>query len=129
MKTEIIKMNTEELMKQQREIEEMQKQYREFVGEHQISGNDSEFVKKIEKGRVRAIDGRRASPAVPRGGDVDVRRDDLRRAVEQLARGDGPSFHGNDGTSAVDGVGTRLPRAGARHRVGAAEAQALLLDE
>lgn len=49
------KMNTEELMKQQREIEEMQKQYREFVGEHQISGNDSEFVKKIEKGRVNTI--------------------------------------------------------------------------
>ena len=49
------KMNTEELMKQQREIEEMQKQYRDFVGEHQISGNDSEFVKKIEKGRVNTI--------------------------------------------------------------------------
>ena len=49
------KMNTEELMKQQKEIEEMQKQYREFVGEHQISGNDSEFMKKIEKGRVNTI--------------------------------------------------------------------------
>ena len=65
----------------------------------------------------------------PRGGDVDVRRDELRRAVEQLARGDGPSFHGDDGTSAVDRVGTRLARTGARHRVGAAEPQALLLDE
>ena len=46
------KMNTEELMKQQREIEEMQRQYRDFVGEHQISGNDNEFVKKLENGRV-----------------------------------------------------------------------------
>ena len=49
------KMNTEELMKQQREIEEMQKKYKEFVGEHQISGNDSEFVKKLENGRVITI--------------------------------------------------------------------------
>ena len=49
------KMNTEELMKQQREIEEMQKKYKEFVGEHQISGNNSEFVKKLENGRVITI--------------------------------------------------------------------------
>ena len=49
------KMNTEELMKQQREIEEMQRQYRDFVGEHQISGNDNEFVKKLENGRVITI--------------------------------------------------------------------------
>ena len=66
---------------------------------------------------------------MPCGGDVDVRRDDLRRAVEQLACGNGPPFHGNDGTPAVDRVGARLPRAGARHRVGAPEAQALLFDE
>ena len=49
------KMNTEELMKQQREIEQMQKQYRDFVGEHQISGNNSDFVKKLENGRVITI--------------------------------------------------------------------------
>ena len=49
------KMNTQELMKQQKEIEQMQKQYRDFVGEHQISGNDSEFVKKLENGRVITI--------------------------------------------------------------------------
>ena len=66
---------------------------------------------------------------MPCGGDVDVRHDNLRRAVEQLACGNGPPFHGNDGTPAVDRVGARLPRAGARHRVGAPEAQALLFDE
>ena len=49
------KMNTEELMKQQKEIDEMQRQYKEFIGEHQISGNDSEFLKKIEKGRINTI--------------------------------------------------------------------------
>ena len=33
----------------------MQRQYKEFIGEHQISGNDSEFLKKIEKGRINTI--------------------------------------------------------------------------
>ena len=49
------KMNTQELMKQQKEIEQMQKQYRDFVGEHQISGNDSDFAKKLENGRIMTI--------------------------------------------------------------------------
>ena len=49
------KMNTEELMKQQKELDEMQKQYKDFIGEHQISGNTNDFVKKIENGRVITI--------------------------------------------------------------------------
>ena len=58
------KMNTEELMKQQRELEAMQKKYKEFVGEQQINndgnrsqGNISEsnLGKKLENGRVITI--------------------------------------------------------------------------
>ncbi len=56
------KMNTEELMKQQRELEAMQKRYKEFVGEQQIDerrtqGNisDNNMAKKIENGRVITI--------------------------------------------------------------------------
>ena len=59
------KMNTEELMKQQREIEAMQEKYKKFVGEQQINGNDanssqgniseSNFGKKLENGRVMTI--------------------------------------------------------------------------
>ena len=58
------KMNTEELMKQQREIEAMQEKYKKFVGEQQI-GNDanssqgniseSNMGKKIENGRMMTI--------------------------------------------------------------------------
>jgi hypothetical protein len=55
------KMNTEELMKQQRELEAMQKRYKEFVGEQQIDerrtqGNITDnMAKKIESGRIITI--------------------------------------------------------------------------
>ena len=54
-------MNTEELMKQQRELEAMQKRYKEFVGEQQIDerrtqGNITDnMAKKIESGRIITI--------------------------------------------------------------------------
>ena len=59
------KMNTEELMKQQKELEAIEKKYKEFVGEQQISSSDgsntqgnisgSNIGKKIENGRVITI--------------------------------------------------------------------------
>ena len=49
------KINTEIIMKEQRDLDDMQKKYRDFVAEHQISGNNNDFVKKIENGRVITI--------------------------------------------------------------------------
>ena len=59
------KMNTEELMKQQREIEAMQEKYKKFVGEQKIGVSDgnssqgnfseSNLGKKLESGRVITI--------------------------------------------------------------------------
>ena len=59
------KKNTEELMKQQRELEAMQEKYKKFVGEQQITGSDanssqgniseSNLAKRIENGRVITI--------------------------------------------------------------------------
>ena len=58
-------MNTEELMKQQREIEVMQEKYKKFVGEQKIGVSDgnssqgnfseSNLGKKLESGRVITI--------------------------------------------------------------------------
>ena len=58
------KMNTEELMKQQRELEAIEKKYKEFVGEQNITSSDGnsqgnmsgrDFGKKIENGRIITI--------------------------------------------------------------------------
>ena len=58
-------MNTEELMKQQRELEAMQEKYKKFVGEQKIDGSDgnsskgniseTNLGKRIENGRVITI--------------------------------------------------------------------------
>ena len=58
------KMNTEELMKQQRELEAIEKKYKEFVGEQNITSSDGnsqgnmsggDFGKKLENGRIITI--------------------------------------------------------------------------
>ena len=49
------KINTEIIMKEQRDLDDMQKKYRDFVAEHQISGNNNDLLKKIENGRVITI--------------------------------------------------------------------------
>ena len=59
------KMNTEELMKQQRELEAMQEKYKKFVGDQKLNTSDgnssqgniseSNLGKKIENGRVITI--------------------------------------------------------------------------
>ncbi len=108
--------------------------FAEFVDER--SARDGVWIRlgefRVDRDRFRGGTCRgersRAAPAVAEGVDVDDDLDQGRLAGEEPVVGRDASADRDHGAAAEDGVGARLAHAGAGHRVGAAEAEALLAD-